>query len=100
MSDTHPCDYAFPVAPGDVPYWQPGMTLRDYMAAAALPQAVNDYGEPMANSTAGQRRDRGNSVLPYAIKGTGSREDIIARQAYRYADAMLRARAALKETME
>lgn len=33
---THPENYAFPVAPGDVPYWQPGMTLRDYFAAQAL----------------------------------------------------------------
>lgn len=87
-----PCDYAFPVAPGDVPYWQPGMTIRDYMAAAALPQAVADYGEPEGNSSRGQRRDRGNPVLPYATRAIGSREDIIARQAYRYADAMLRAR--------
>lgn len=37
MTDnTHPCDYAFPVAPGDVPYWQPGMTLRDWFAGQAL----------------------------------------------------------------
>ena len=91
--NTHPCDYAFPVAPGDVPYWQPGMTLRDYMAAAALPQAVEDYGQPAHGHTSGQRRDRGNPVLPYATQGAGTREQIIARQAYRYADAMLEARA-------
>lgn len=37
MTDSpQPCDYAYPVAPGDVPYWQPGMTLRDYFAAQAL----------------------------------------------------------------
>lgn len=93
MTDTiHQCDYAFPVAPGDVQYWQPGMSLRDYMAAAALPQAVLDYGEPNSLSSAGQRRDRGSPVLPYATKATGTREEIIARQAYRYADAMMKAR--------
>jgi len=69
-----------------------GMSLRDYMAAAALPQAVVDYGEPLAGGIYGQRRDRGTPVLPYSTKGTGTREEIIARQAYRYADAMLAAR--------
>ncbi|MAK86534.1 MAG: hypothetical protein CMK96_06250 [Pseudomonas sp.] len=68
-------------------------TLRDEFAMAALPCAVADYGEPSATGSSGQRRDRGNTVLPYATKGTGSREEIIARQAYRYADAMLAARA-------
>jgi hypothetical protein len=90
--ETHPCDYAYPVAPGDVAYWQPGMTLRDYIAAAALPQAVMDYGEPLHGSSSGQRRDRGKPVLPYATSGAGTREEIIARQAYKYADAMMRAR--------
>ena len=84
MDDVHPCDYAFPVAPGDVPYWQPGMSLRDYMATASLQQAVEDY----------TRKDHtGNPLLPHAAKPIGTREDIIARQAYRYADAMLKARA-------
>ena len=90
--ETHPLDYAYPVAPGDVPYWQPGMTLRDYMAAAALPQAVEDYGEPELGDGSKQRRDKGNPVLAYATPATGSREEIIARQAYRYADAMMAAR--------
>jgi len=36
----HPLDYAYPIAPGDVPYWQPGMTLRDYFAAQALPAVI------------------------------------------------------------
>ena len=90
--DTHPLDYAYPIAPGDVPYWQPGMTLRDYFAGQALPQAVADYGEPSATTSSGQRRDRGNPVLPYAAKAIGTREEIIARQAYKYADAMLAAR--------
>jgi hypothetical protein len=40
MTD-HPEDYAFPVAPGDVPYWQPGMTLRAY---AAIQLRVPDSG--------------------------------------------------------
>ena len=74
-----------------------GMTLRDWFATNALPQAVLDYGEPSATSSAGQRRDRGNPVLPYATKGAGTREQIIARQAYRYADAMLAERERAKE---
>lgn len=69
-----------------------GMTLRDFFAAHALPQAVEDYGQPELGRVAGQRRDRGNPVLPYASSGTMTREQIIARQAYRYADAMLEAR--------
>lgn len=70
----------------------PAVSLRDYFAAAALPQAVEDYGEPGNGAATKQRRDRGNPVLPYAATGAGSREEIIARQAYRYADAMLSAR--------
>ena len=69
-----------------------GMSLRDYMAAAALPQAVEDYGQPTLGNKTGQRRDRGNPVLPYAAQGTGTREEIIAQQAYKYADAMIAAR--------
>ncbi len=71
-----------------------GMSLRDYMAAAALSQSVIDYGEPANNASSGQRRDRGNPILPYASTGSGTREEIIARQAYKYADAMLAARTA------
>lgn len=88
-----PQDYAYPVAPGDVPYWQPGMTMLDALAIAALPAAVEDYGEPSSTSSAGQRRDRGNPILPYASEGVGTREEIIARQAYRYAEAMMKVRA-------
>lgn len=67
-----------------------GMSLRDWFAGVALPQAVLDYGEPQAGSSAGVRRDRGNPVLPYATSIPGmKREEIIAAQAYRYADAML-----------
>lgn len=90
MSKTNPS--AFPVVT-DIIVRAPGMTLRDYMAAAALPQAVEDYGQPSSSNTAGQRCDRGNPVLPYATNVAGTREQIIARQAYRYADAMLEARA-------
>ncbi|CAJ1391692.1 unnamed protein product [Effrenium voratum] len=75
---------------GDAP--EPGMSMRDYFAAHALPQAVLDYGEPSSAISAGQRRDRGNPVVPYATAATGTREEIIARQAYRYADAMLAVR--------
>lgn len=70
-----------------------GMSIRDYFAAAALPQAVADYGEPLHSSQNRQRLDMGNPVLPYAAKAIGTREEIIARQAYKYADAMLKARA-------
>lgn len=69
-----------------------GMSLRDYFAGQALPQAVEDYGQPAIGNSSGQRRDRGNPVLPYATSGTMTREQIIARQAYHYADAMLAAR--------
>lgn len=62
-----------------------GLTARDYFAASALPQAVEDYGRKDHTGT--------NSVLPHAAKPIGTREEIIARQAYRYADAMIRARA-------
>ena len=61
----------------------PGMTLRDYFAGQALPQSVEDY----------TRSDhRKNPLLPHAAPPIGTREDIIARQAYRYADAMIAAR--------
>lgn len=64
-----------------------GMSLRDAAAMAALPQAVEDY----------DRRTRAVmdtkvNVLPWACEATGTREEIIARQAYRYADAMIKAR--------
>lgn len=75
-------------------YSQEGMSLRDWFAGRALPQAVMDYGEPSHQSSAGQRRDRGNPVLPWSAQAIGTREEIIARQAYRYADAMLAAREA------
>jgi hypothetical protein len=87
---------AFPRGPigedCDKPYGhQKGMTLRDWFAGQALPQAVEDYGQPEHMKSTGQRRDRGNPVLPYATAEM-SREQIIALQAYRYADAMIAAR--------
>ena len=67
----------------------PGMNLRDWFAGQAIACAVDDYGEPSSTSSAGQRRDRGSPILPYATQGSGTREQIIARQAYKYADAMI-----------
>lgn len=56
---------AFPTGTGVTPY-NPGMTLRDYFAAMVLPQC-------------------------FAVSAT---TDIAAREAYRMADAMLKAREA------
>ena len=67
-----------------------GMTLRFYAALKALPQAVEDYGQPSPGGESGQRYNRGNPVLPYS-NGFDDREKIIARQAFRYADAMIAA---------
>ncbi|WP_455296425.1 hypothetical protein [Brucella pituitosa] len=69
-------------------YADPGMTLRDYFAANALPQSVLDYDRVEQHPNDNHKK----SLLPYATKGAGSRESIIARQAYRYADAMIAAR--------
>lgn len=69
MTDTiGPCDYAYPVAPGDVAYWQPGMTLRDYFAGQAL------SSEAM-------------------FRAYHKTPDVMAEYAYEVADAMLKARA-------
>ena len=54
---------AFPTGTGVTPY-NPGMTLRDYFAARAMPQC-------------------------FEVSAT---TDIAAKEAYRMADAMLRAR--------
>ena len=67
-TETHPCDYAFPVAPGDVAYWQPGMSLRDWFAGQALAGL-------MAN-----------------INISGCNPDDYAQLAYEYSDAMIAAR--------
>ena len=66
-------------------------SLRDWFAGQAFSQAVEDYGQPDVLKSSGQRRDRGNPILPYS-NGMMTREEIIAGQAYRYADAMLEAR--------
>lgn len=65
---------------------------RDEFAGQALNQAVEDYGQPTHGNGSQQRRNLGNPVLPYSASRVGSREEIIARQAYRYADAMIAAR--------
>lgn len=77
---------AFPISSDVIGHWG-GMTLRDYFAAQALSQAVEDYDR----KTRGVMDTKIN-VLPWATQVTGTREQIIARQAYRYADAMLEAR--------
>lgn len=67
--------------------WLDAMILsakRDYFAGQALPQAVEDYDR----KTRGVMDTKLN-VLPWATQETGTREEIIVRQAYRYADAML-----------
>lgn len=105
MIDTHVMNDggpAFPVHgghPGDDPRNKilgGGMSLRDWFAGQALPQAVEDYGQPMMGAGGQQRRNHGNPVLPYSAAAIGTREEIIARQAYRYADAMLAARERVK----
>lgn len=84
---------AFPRA-DDVSNSNAGMTLRDWFAGQALTQAVEDYGQPQMGAGSTVRRNHGSPVLPYSAPALGTREDIIARQAYRYADAMLAARVA------
>lgn len=74
---THPEDYAFPVAPGDVPYWQPGMTLRDWFAGQAPEMPEQWWLDTKAQY--------GGKVGSYA--------EAIAAWRYFYADAMLAARA-------
>lgn len=88
--DKTQANFAIPIP--EVFYQPYQMSLRDWFAGQALAQAVLDYGEPSGHPVTGQRKDRGNPVLPYASKGVGTREEIIARQAYRYADALLSAR--------
>lgn len=82
---------AFPTPQDRFGEYSSSMTLRDWFAGQALPQAVEDYGQP--NLSGGQqRKNHGNPVLPYSAQAIGTREEIIARQAYCYADAMLEAR--------
>jgi hypothetical protein len=69
--------------------FDPGMTLRDWFAGQALAQSVEDYDR----TETGHPAKQGERVLAYATGShTGTRVEIIARQAYRYADAMLKAR--------
>jgi hypothetical protein len=63
------------------------MSLCDWFAGQALDQAVQDY-DRMGRTP----YTKGDRLLPYEAKALGTREEIIARQAYRYADAMLKAR--------
>lgn len=94
MSEINTGGSAFPVPEENYlsngTYSNPGMTLRDWFAGQALPQAIEDY-DCMTRTSSDHEW-----VLPYATKATGSREEIIARQAYRYADAMLAAREVAK----
>lgn len=70
MTEVHPCDYAFPVAPGDVPYWQPGMSTLQWYAGQALPGVI----ETCARDT---------------LKGEETREQLFARKAFAVARAMM-----------
>lgn len=84
---------AFPVPLPDGEHWPGegdpnGMSLRDWFAGQALPQAVEDYDR----QTRGVM-DTKMPVLQWATERS-PRELIIAEQAYKYADAMLKARAA------
>jgi len=63
------------------------MTIRDWFAGQALSEAIQDY-DRKTRAVMGEKVN----VLPWATKSTGTREQIIARHAYRYADAMLEAR--------
>lgn len=63
-----------------------GMSLRAYYAGQALPAAVEDYDR--VTRCAGGFRE---PALPYATKAVGTREEIIARQAVKYADALIAA---------
>lgn len=93
---------AFPIpavgtAEGGISYAaEAGMSLRDWFAGQALPEAVADYDR---RSRVGAYCDP-EHVLPYATEAIGTREQIIARQAYHYADAMIAARSLPSPAME
>jgi hypothetical protein len=40
---------AFPCSPGDVPFWNEGMTLRDYFAGQALAMSMPDSPQHLAD---------------------------------------------------
>jgi hypothetical protein len=81
---------AFPTGTGVTPY-NPGMTLRDYFAAKALPICyqywITDYHHPDIVDS----KDR--NALPKNDLDQGTKE-LIAEDAYDLADAMLKAREA------
>jgi hypothetical protein len=67
---------AFPCSPGDVPFWNPGMTLRDYFAGQALASVMSGA------------HNLGASTLAERAEQFG----MIAEWMYQMADAMLAAR--------
>lgn len=83
-TEPHPREFAFPVAPGDVPYWQPGMTLRDYFAGQALVAMgtwvpPEDYVDP-----------DGMPLSQYDRRYQPKVQAARAKHAYEQADAMLK----------
>jgi hypothetical protein len=87
--------YAFPSLVSDPTFlrWEPGVTLRQYAAIKLrVPESGTDWLDEMIRKS---NRDcfaaaalQGNIAHPEV---TGNRDDI-ARDAYKYADAMLKAR--------
>jgi hypothetical protein len=91
--------YAFPSIVSDPAFlrWEPGVTLRQYAAIKLrVPESGTDWLDDMIRKS---NRDifaaaalQGNIAHPEV---TGNRDDI-ARDAYKYADAMLKARGEAK----
>ena len=87
--------YAFPSIVSDPAFlrWEPGVTLRQY---AAIKLRVPDSGLPWLDDMIRKsNRDhfaaaamQGNISNPEAVGAAGNRDDI-ARDAYKYGDAML-----------
>ncbi len=73
---------AFPVA--DDASDMPGMTLRDYFAAQAMPLALAEYRMVTNSTKSAMGEDWG---IPYGLSS-------VASKAYEMADAMLEARKA------
>jgi len=73
--------YAFPLHGIDGVLWE-GMELRDYIAAHVLANAAICTGSAKEYELKAWFGDRGGIT----------REEIVAMQAYRYADAILRVR--------
>ena len=78
-------DNLFVVTPGD----EPGMTLRDYFAAKAVPISyqfwMNDYFHPDASDAEVRAEDDRADFSP-------DMKMLVAETAYEMADAMLKAR--------